>query len=122
MNDPESPISPASSPSSDSQTIYEMRGAIESLRGVFQVVALSGIVLSATVMMYLYQQVSVVRRQNDELIAYINDFQTNIYPKFEMSRTNLQEFAKSNATIVPLINKYFPPTNATPFARTPSKP
>ncbi|HEY6228880.1 MAG TPA: hypothetical protein VI282_17300 [Verrucomicrobiae bacterium] len=114
MNDPESPISPASSPSSDSQTIYEMRGAIESLRGVFQVVALSGIVLSATVMMYLYQQVSVVRRQNDELIAYINEFNTNVVPRVEMARTNLQVFAKTNASIEPLVRKYFPPTNAAP--------
>jgi hypothetical protein len=122
MNDPETPITPTPNSASDLQTINEIRGAIESLRGVFQVVALSGIVLSATVMMYLYQQVSLVRRQNDELNAYINDFQTNLHPKVEIARTNLQAFAKSNATIVPLINKYFPPTNAAPFARSPSKP
>jgi hypothetical protein len=122
MNDPETPITPGPNTSSDAQTIHEMRGAIESLRGVFQVVALSGIVLSATVMMYLYQQVSIVRRQNDELITYINDFNTNVVPKVEMARTNLQAFAKTNASLEPLVKKYFPPTNAAPFAPPASKP
>ena len=122
MNDPEAPITPASSSSSDAQTINEMRGAIESLRGVFQVVALSGIVLSATVMMYLYQQVSLVRRQNEELITYINDFNTNMVPKVDMARTSLQAFAKTNASIEPLVRKYFPPTNAAPFAPPSTKP
>ena len=89
---------------------------------VFQVVALSGIVLSATVMMYLYQQVSVVRRQNEELITYINEFNTNVVPRVEMARTNLKAFAATNASIDPLMKKYFPPTNAAPFSPSSAKP
>jgi hypothetical protein len=110
----------ASPTSSDAQTISEMRSAIESLRGVFQVVALSGIVLSATFLMYFYKQVSAARRQNDELKTYIIDYNTNVLPKIEMSRTNLEAFAKANPTVVPILRKYLA-TN-TPATSTPPPP
>src|SRR5213595_3101262 len=98
MSDPENPISSpqTQTPSSDTQTISEIRSAVESLRGVFQVVALSGIVLSATLLLFLYKEVSVARRQNLELMGYINDHNTNLVPRIEMSRTNLEAFAKTN--------------------------
>jgi hypothetical protein len=119
MSDSLTPENASPTTSSDAQTISEMRAAIESLRGVFQVVALSGIVLSATFLMYFYRQVSAARRQNDDLKAYIIDYNTNILPKIEMSRTNLEAFAKSNPTVLPILRKYFA-TNAP--ASTPPPP
>jgi hypothetical protein len=117
MNAPENPT--PSAPATDAQTVAEMRNAIESLRGVFQVVCLSGIVLSGTVLAFLYKEVSVVKRQNDELTAYIVEYNTNVAPKIEMARSNLLIFARTNPTIVPILKKYFP-TN-TPVA-APTKP
>jgi hypothetical protein len=111
MNDPEIPGSSAPGNAFDAQSTKEIRYAIDSLRGVFQVVALSGIVLSATLLTFLYKEVSVVRRQNNELITYLNDFQTNIGSKIEAARTNLPTFAKTNASIEPIMKKYFA-TNA----------
>jgi hypothetical protein len=119
MSDSNNPISSASTTVSDPQTTTEIRAAIESLRGVFQVVALSGIVLSATLLTFLYKEVSVVRRQNNELIGYLNDFNTNVVSKIESARTNLPTFAKTNPTIDPIIKKYFA-TNAP--AKTPPPP
>jgi hypothetical protein len=107
-------------PADESQTISEMRSAIESLRGVFQVVALSGIVLSATMLLYLYKEVSVVKRQNDELRNYIIDYNTNLMPKIELTRTNLEAFAKSNSSAMPIFKKYFS-TNA-PVTTPPPPP
>lgn len=103
---------------SDAQSLGEIRSAIESLRGVFQVVALSGIVLSCTVMAFLYKENAVVKRQSDDLRNYINEYNTNVAPKIEMAQTNLEAFAKTNPTIVPLLKKYFP-TNSAPTAAKP---
>jgi hypothetical protein len=119
MSDFENPISPSSTTASDAQTTKEIRAAIESLRGVFQVVALSGIVLSATLLAFLYKEISVVRRQNNELIGYLNEFQTSIGSKIDSARTNLPTFAKTNASIEPIMKKYFA-TNAP--ATTPPPP
>ena len=106
------------------KSLSAFRAAIDSLRGVFQVVALSGIVLSATLLTFLYKEVSVVRRQNNELIVYLNDFNTNVVSKIESARTNLPAYAKTNPTIDPIIKKYFA-TNApdkTPPPPPPSNP
>jgi hypothetical protein len=121
MNDPEIPSSPTPATASDAQATSEIRAAIESLRGVFQVVALSGIVLSATLLAYLYKEVSIVKRQNSELMGYINDFDKNLGPKIEAARTNLPTFAKTNPTIEPIIKKYFA-TNSPPPAPPSSNP
>ena len=122
MNPADNPIQSPAAPanvSSDAQMLTEIRGAIQSLRGVFQVVALSGIVLSCTVLAFLYKEVSVVRRQNDELRGYVIEYNTNVAPKIDMARSNLIVFARTNPTIMPLLKKYFP-TNAP--ATAPKKP
>ena len=103
---------------SDAQTLNEMRAAIESLRGVFQVVALSGIALSCTLLLFFYREVKQVRRQTTELKAYITEYNTNVWPKVDVARTNLEAFARTNPTFVPIYRKYFatnaPGTNAAP--------
>ena len=96
---------------SDAQTLNEMRAAIESLRGVFQVVALSGIALSCTMFFFFYREGLQARRQNTELKAFVNEYNTNVWPKVDIARTNLEAFAKTNPTFVPIFRKYFS-TNA----------
>lgn len=105
------PENPSSNTSSDAQLLNEIRGAVESLRGVFQVAALSGIVLSCTIGLFFYREVRSVRRQNDEFKAFITDYNTNLLPKLDVARTNLEAFALTNSTFVPLYKKYFS-TNA----------
>jgi hypothetical protein len=102
MSAPENP-----NPSSDAQTIAELRSAVDSLRGVFQVIALSGIVLSCTIFLFFFRETKSIRRQNDEFRVVINEFDTNVLPKIEMARTNLEAFARTNATFVPIYKKYF---------------
>lgn len=104
---------------SDAQTLREMRAAIESLRGVFQVVALSGIALSCTLLLFFYREVKTARRQNDEFKTFIADYNTNVLPKVEMSRTNLEAFARTNPTLIPLYRKYFSTNAASTNAAAP---
>ena len=108
MNDSEN----LNGPGTDAQTLDEMRRAIESLRGVFQVVALAGIALSCTLFLFFYREVKQVRRQNDELAAFVGDYNTNVLPKVDMARTNLEAFARTNATFQPIYRKYFTTNSA----------
>src|SRR5687768_17208792 len=116
MSAPENPNS-----GSDAQTLSEMRGAIESLRGVFQVVALSGIALSCTLLLFFYWQLKMVRRQNHEFKAFISEYNTNVWPKVDVARTNLEAFARTNASLMPLYRKYFS-TNSGGTNPAPAKP
>lgn len=114
MSSPESPNT-----SSDAQTIAELRSAVESLRGVFQVIALSGIVLSCTIFLFFYRETKSIRRQNDEFMVVINDFEKNVNPKIETARTTFEAFARTNATFVPIYKKYFGTNAANTNAATP---
>ena len=105
---------------SDAQTLNEMRAAIDSLRGVFQVVALSGIALSCTLLLFFYREVKQVRRQNTELKAFVNEYNTNVWPKVDVARTNLEAFARTNANFTPIFRKYFS-TNAVGTNPAPAK-
>lgn len=116
MSAPENPNT-----SSDAQTIAQLRSAVESLRGVFQVMALSGIVLSCTIFLFFYRETKSIRRQNDEFMVVIREFETNVNPKIEMARTNLEAFARTNPTFVPVYKKYFS-TNAANTNAAPPKP
>jgi hypothetical protein len=115
------PENPNSGGGSDAEMLNEMRSAIEALRGVFQVVALSGIALSCTLLLFFYREVKQVRRQNTELKAFVNEYNTNVWPKVDIARTNLEAFAKTNPTFVPIYRKYFS-TNTGGTNPAPAKP
>jgi hypothetical protein len=106
------PENPNPNTASDAQLLNEIRAAVESLRGVFQVAALSGIVLSCTLLLYFYRETRLVGRQNAEFKAFIADYNANTMPKLDAARTNLQVFARTNPTFVPIFNKYFATNSA----------
>ncbi|MGZ5546210.1 MAG: hypothetical protein ACXWIU_16205, partial [Limisphaerales bacterium] len=70
------------------------------------------IVLSFTILAYLYKQTAVIQRQNFEMTTVALDYNTNVAPKIEMARTNLEAFARTNPSFLPVLRKYFPTTNA----------
>jgi hypothetical protein len=103
MNTPETPNGPR-----DGQEIAEIRQAVESLRTMFHLSALCGIVVGVSLYLFLHKQTANVQRGNDELRGYVEDYNTNFVPKVEIMRTNLEAFAKTHATLAPLLDKYFP--------------
>jgi hypothetical protein len=90
----------------------DLPSAIETLRTMFHFAALCGIVLSASFYILIHKQVVGLKRQNEELASYVHDFTSNIAPKVEMTRTNLEAFGRTDPSIRPLLLKYFPATNA----------
>ena len=115
------PENPNPNTTSDAQLLSEMRAAIESLRGVFQVAALSGIVLSCTLGLFFYREVRTARRQNDEFKAFVTEYNTNVLPKLDAVRTNLEAFSRTNASFAPIYRKYFA-TNSAATNAGPARP
>ena len=114
MNPETNPDSPRDV--SQTEALLELKRAVISLRNLFHFSTLCGIALSATLFVLLLKQVSVLRRQNNEMVTYINDYNKNFVPMVDNIHTNLVEFARSNPTVNPLVQKYFS-TNSAPAAR-----
>jgi hypothetical protein len=113
MSLPETPTGAA-----DTQALADVRRALDSLRTMFHLAALCGIVLSAVIYAFLYKEVKGLSRQNEDLRAYVQDFDANMAPKIRMAETNLAVFARTNPSFAPLFRKYFS-TNAPAPAKRP---
>jgi hypothetical protein len=112
------PLEPVAEP----KTVSDLRAAHESLRTMFQLSILCGIVLSASVFVLVYKQVASNQRQAFELQSIINEHQTNWAPKVEIARTNLAAFARENPSLAPILQKYFPSNSAPRRAAPPVSP
>jgi hypothetical protein len=106
-------------PSADPQpaALSELRDAHESLRTLFQLSVLCGIVLSASVSFLVFKQVAAIHRQSAGLQAMIGDHNTNWSPRLHFARTNLEAYAAKDPSVAPIIQKYFS-TNTYNSART----
>jgi hypothetical protein len=102
---------PAESP--ERKAILELKRAHFSLRTMFHLLALCSLMLTGTIFVILFQQVSLLRRQSDEMLAHINDYNRIFVPQLDSVRTNLQAFAKTNQSLNPILFRYFP-TNSAP--------
>lgn len=89
----------------------DVASAVESLRTMFHFAALCGIVLGVTLYVYIHKQVAWMKRQNQELVTFIEDYNSNVVTKVDMTRTNLEAFARTDPSIRPLLLKYFGNSN-----------
>ena len=104
MNIPEH--KPAESP--ERKAVLELKRAHLSLRTMFHLLALCSLMITGTIFVILFQQVSLLRRQSDEMLAHINDYNRVFVPQIEAVRTNLQAFAVTNQSLKPILARYFP--------------
>lgn len=108
---------PAESP--ERKALLELKRAHLSLRTMFHLLALCSLLLTGTIFVILFQQVSLLRRQMDDTTTVMNDYNNVFIPQLEAVRTNLQAFATTNPSLDPILRKYFstnslikPATNA----------
>jgi hypothetical protein len=102
MNDlPSNPVSTQAPESAG------LRDSIESLRTLFQLAVLCGIVLSASISFLVFKQVAGMRRQAATMQMLIDDHNTNWYPRVQAARTNLEAYAAKDPTLAPILHKYF---------------
>jgi hypothetical protein len=110
---PEEP-SPFPLPSPENASIEELRAGYRHLRTLFHCVAISLILLTGTVFIFLYRQVVLVRRQSAQLARYGVQYEAFGNRKaIENLREKLVVFARQNADFGPIFTKYFG-TNAPP--------
>ena len=97
--------------------VTELRRSHESLRTLFQLAVLCGIVLSMSVSFLVFKQVAAMRRQSLGLQTMIDDHNTNWIPRLHIARTNLEAYAIKDPTLAPIVQKYFAtnqPARSTP--------
>lgn len=101
----------------DKRTVEELRGALHSMRTLLHLSALCGIILSGTIFVVLFKEVSSLRQQNDGMAAYINEYNSSFVPQAEAVRTNLYDFARFHPTLSPILQKYYSNSPAAAPAR-----
>jgi hypothetical protein len=96
---------PAESP--ERKALLELKHAHLSLRTMFHLLALCSLLLTGTIFVILFQQVSLLRRQMEDTAMVANDYNNVFIPQLEAVRTNLQAFARTNQSLDPILRKYF---------------
>ena len=122
MNLPES--NPTPNPAADSperRAIIELRKSHASMRMMFHLLALCALMLTATIFVLFFKQLSATRRQVDESVAYIQEY-NKLVPQIDIVRGNLASFARTNDALNLVLRKYFPtnaPRATAPAAKSP---
>jgi hypothetical protein len=111
------PERPAESP--ERKAILELKQALLSMRTMFHLSALCGLMLTAAIFVIIMQQVALLRRQSDDMILRINEYNNTFVPQIENVRTNLEAFARTNQSLTPLLRRYFPTNEAAKPIPTP---
>jgi hypothetical protein len=107
MNEEISPPPGAPDESAEARELRELQSQVASYRGAIHVMALCGTVIAASYFLYVHKQVEGIQRQSAELSGYLADYQKNFVPQFEAARSNLANFARTNPSVAPILQKYF---------------
>ena len=108
MTGPENASEPASleSVSGESAGLQTLRDEVRTLRSLFSMAAMAVLLLSFGINAYLYYQDRTLRRELDAAKKMARDFETVNRPIVNTFITRLQDFARSNPDINPILEKY----------------
>jgi hypothetical protein len=80
-----------------------------AMRRLLHATAVSVLILSGTVFVFLYRQVVLVRRQTAELSRYVNEVDRSGMSNFvEQVRIKFDDYRKTHPDFAPIYNKYWP--------------
>ena len=97
-----------SHPEAGAQGEVDPAAQYKRLRVLAQATAVSVLILTGTLFVFLYRQVVLVRRQTGELARYIAEVQQSGMPQFEEQvRAKLNEFRKQQPDFNPIYIRYF---------------
>lgn len=86
----------------------DLEGQHRRLKILVQATAVSVLILTGTVFVFLYRQVVLIRRQTAELTRYINEVNDSGMPKFFMQvRDRFNSFRKEHPDFNPIYSRYF---------------
>lgn len=110
MNFPE-PEKTAAAESPERKALIELRKAHANLRVMFHLLTICCLMVTGIVFVIIFKQVSLLRRDLDEMTAVVDEYNKVFVPQLETVRVNLEAFEKTNASLAPVMRRYFP-TNA----------
>lgn len=110
MSDPSSSPFSSGAPSSE-VTLETLAQSYQSLRMAFNVSLVLVGVLSASLSIFFIRELSIARRQTNELNSSIAEYERTAVPLLEDFRTKLQAFTASHPDFAPIYAKYFGGTN-----------
>ncbi|MEW6157275.1 MAG: hypothetical protein AB1813_07570 [Verrucomicrobiota bacterium] len=110
MTDPAPETQPdplTSPPAPAAPSLEELRASFRSLRLLLNVVLVALILLTTSVLAFLFKEQSMVQKQIVELSKFVADYEKNSVPLMEDFRTKLESFAKAHPDFRPILIKYF---------------
>ena len=87
-------------------TLESLQEGYQSLRALFQFALVALILMSGSLNIFLFRQVSLVRVQVAEMSQSIADYEKNKAPVMNAFLSKLQTFAKTNPDFAPILEKY----------------
>jgi hypothetical protein len=115
MNDPTSPLPVPEVPG---LTLEALADAYQGLRTALHVTLVMLVILCGALFVFFLREVSLARRQINELAQVVADYQKSSLPLMEDFRTKLQVFTRAHPDFAPLYAKYFGSTNAAPLTQS----
>jgi len=96
--------------------VEELQGTVGALRALFHVVLVALIVMSASLNLFMFRQVSALNKQVAEMTRYLNDYNSNSVPLMEKVVNGLTDYSKSHPDFAPVMRKYLGGGGAAPAA------
>lgn len=107
------------SSSEHSSNHLEIRAELKQLRTMFQIAAVSLIILTGTVFVLIYRQVSAIRPQNEQLTIELAEFENSgTAAAIEELRVKLYTFSQQNPDFRPIYTRYFGTNQPAPASST----
>jgi hypothetical protein len=91
--------------------------AYRQLRSLLHAVAISMMILTGTMFIFIYREVVLIRRQTNEFLTGISEYErTNTQKLIEQLQVKLGEYARQHPDFVPLYARYFGTNGPSPAA------
>lgn len=96
----------------DGRRIEELQRACSRLQSLLNWSLLAIIILSASFFLFLFRDMSLIRRQSNELTAAIAEFEEKNLPVMRQFRDQLEAYAQTNPEFRPILRRYLTPPEA----------
>jgi hypothetical protein len=81
---------------------------LHQLRNLVHAIGIACFIIAGTLSIFIYRQTILIRRENAELSAYVNDYQQgNTQQVIENLRDKLAGYAKEHSDFAPIYLRYF---------------
>lgn len=111
-------------PATDGSSVAALQQEVQFLRTLLVVSLMSLILLSFSVNIYVFRQVSIIRKELDASNVALKEYQTKREPLINSFISSLQAFSRIHTDLIPVLERYgigpaAAPSSLTPLAAPP---